>query len=441
MSAVDPRSLDTSWLARPGGGLSFDPDEISPAFGENPPPDAPARGPVVVRLDAVEIEEVEWLWNGRIPRGKVSLIVGDPGLGKSFLTLDMAARVSCGLAWPDGDDAPRGDVVLLSAEDGLADTIAPRLMFAQADRSRIHALSAIRDERGERPFDLSRDVAQLARVIGDLRVAGRVPVLVVIDPITAYLGREVDSHVAADVRGALAPLAALAERERVAVVCVAHLNKAATRALYRVSGSLAFVAAARAVLAVAADPADPTGPRRILGSLKSNLGLPPPTLAFRIDNGRVVYEGGPVNVDIAAALRGPDEARERAPQDEAADFLRDMLADGPMPQVDIVRQAKEAGISARTLRRAKERIGVETRHDGFGTGSRWVWQLEDGRIDAKAPKASTPNGGHLRPEVATFAEPRTDNELCEPEPEDGAGLPWGQDEWRRRSRAEGPAPQ
>lgn len=378
-------------------------------FGETP--HRATRGPVVVRMDAVEVEAVEWTWDKRVPRRKVTLIVGDPGLGKSFLTLDMAARCSRGLAWPEGGDAPLGDVVIMSAEDGLADTIAPRLVTAGADRSRVHALTAIRDERGERAFDLSRDVAQLARVLSDLRSAARVPVLVVIDPITAYLGRDVDSHVAADVRGALAPLATLAEHERVAIVCVAHLNKTATRALYRVSGSLAFVAAARAVLAVAADPDDPAGRRRILGSLKSNLGLPPPTLAFRVDDGRVVYDSKPVHVDITTALRGPDEARERGPSDDAADFLRDVLAEGPVAAKEVARLAVDARISPRTLERSRARVGVVSiREGGLGASGRWVWTLRA----PEPPKTATPETGGLSASVASIERhaPHDANEMA-----------------------------
>lgn len=350
--------------------------ESGHAHGLQPPSDRPAPGPVVVRLDAVSIEEVEWLWHGRVPRGKVTLIVGDPGLGKSFLTLDIVARVSRGLAWPDGGSAPLGDSVILSAEDGLADTIAPRLMVAEADRSRVHALTAVHDERGERAFDLGRDVEQLARVLADLRAAGRLPMLVVIDPITAYLGRDVDSHVAAEVRGALAPLAAFAERERVAVVAVAHLNKAASRALYRVGGSVAFVAAARSVLAVAPASPDPHEPRRALGSLKSNLGPPPATLAFEISAGRVAFEAEPVEMDIAAALRGPNETHQPTPGDEAADFLREVLADHPVPAAEILTLAEGAGVSERTLKRARERVGVRSfREGGLGASGRWVWEL------------------------------------------------------------------
>ncbi len=284
------------------------------------PPDAPDTGleragrAVIVRLSDVEPESVEWLWPGRIALGKLTLVAGDPGLGKSFLTLDMAARVSTGAGWPDspGQRTDPGGVVLLSAEDALGDTIRPRLDAAGADVSRIVALEAIRsvgDVRGggresARAFDLSRDLPTLEeaiRSVGDCR-------LVVIDPVTAYLGG-VDSHKNADIRGLLAPLGALAERHRVAVVAVTHLNKASGGpAIYRAMGSLAFAAAARAAWAVTKDEPDPR--RRLFVPIKNNIAPDTGGLAYRIEplgvDGCpvVAWEPGPVNVSADDALAG-----------------------------------------------------------------------------------------------------------------------------------------
>jgi hypothetical protein len=205
--------------------------------------------PILISLADVQSRPIEWLWPGRIARGKVTLLAGDPGLGKSFLTLDLAARVSRGSPWPDAPDAsaPLGGVVLLSAEDDVEDTIRPRLDAAGADVHRIKLLQAVRhnyrENQKEAIFSLVTDLPALEAAI--LAVPGCQ--LVVIDPITAYLG-ETDSHKNAEIRGLIAPLAALAAKYGVAIVCVTHLNKSGSGpAIYRSIGSIAFVAAARAV--------------------------------------------------------------------------------------------------------------------------------------------------------------------------------------------------
>ncbi|HTH17370.1 MAG TPA: AAA family ATPase, partial [Magnetospirillum sp.] len=211
--------------------------------------------PILISMADVQSRPIEWLWPGRIARGKVTLIAGDPGLGKSFLTLDLAARVSRGSPWPDVPDAsaPLGGVVLLSAEDDAEDTIRPRLDAAGADVHCIKLLHAVRhnyrENQKEALFSLATDLPALEAAIlavPDCR-------LVVIDPITAYLG-DTDSHKNAEIRGLIAPLAALAAKHGVAIVCVTHLNKSGSGpAIYRSIGSIAFVAAARAAWAVIKD--------------------------------------------------------------------------------------------------------------------------------------------------------------------------------------------
>lgn len=300
----------------------------------------PGNGPVMVRLSEVASEPVSWLWPGRIALGKLTLVAGDPGLGKSFVTLDVAARVSTGAPWPDrpGERREPGGVVLLSAEDGIADTIRPRLDAAGADVERIVALEAVRivDADGResaRAFDLTCDLPALEaaiREVGDCR-------LVVIDPVTAYLGG-VDSHKNAEIRGLLAPLAELAARYGVAVVAVTHLNKSGGGpAIYRAMGSLAFTAAARAAWAVSKDKDDPA--RRLVLPIKNNLAPDAGGLAYRIE-GRgagdcpvVAWEPDAVNVSADDALTA--DARQAGAGtgalEEATEWLRDFLAGGPQP--------------------------------------------------------------------------------------------------------------
>jgi len=204
-----------------------------------------ATQPEVIRLADVSPEQVEWLWPGRIAVGKLTVLAGNPGLGKSLATLDIAARVSVGKCWPDNrwEQQPIGGVVLLSAEDDLGDTIRPRLDAHGADVTRIVALKSIKGADGagdyNRLFDLSRDLEHLRAAIGTVENCR----LIVVDPISAYLGKT-DSHKNSDVRGVLSPLADLAAETRVAILAVSHLRKGEGAAIYRTMGSLAFVAAA-----------------------------------------------------------------------------------------------------------------------------------------------------------------------------------------------------
>jgi putative DNA primase/helicase len=220
----------------------------------------PDHGLELRRVSDIAARQVQWLWLGRIPRGKVTMLAGHPGLGKSQLVLAIAAIVTTGGRLPvDGTRAENGSAVILSAEDDAEDTIRPRLDAAGADLARCQVIGAVRDRRNggcetRRGFSVLDDLPLLATELAGIGDAA----LVVIDPITAYLGA-IDSHRNAEVRAALAPLAELAAQYRVAVLAVSHLRKSLDgEAILRVSGSLAFVAAARAAYIVTRDPGDAT---------------------------------------------------------------------------------------------------------------------------------------------------------------------------------------
>jgi putative DNA primase/helicase len=388
-------------------------EAIADAGAPTSPVPVPIDGePLIVRLSEVRPESVSWLWPGRVALGKLTLLAGDPGLGKSFVTLDMAARVSTGVGWPDrrGERFAPGGVVLLTAEDGIADTIRPRLDAAGADVARIVALEAIRsvgENRREsaRTFDLSQDLPALESAIRSVEGCR----LVVIDPVTAYLGG-VDSHKNAEVRGLLAPLGAIAERHRVAVVAVTHLNKAAGGpAIYRAMGSLAFAAAARAAWAVSKDKDDPR--RRLLLPIKNNIAPDTGGLAYRIEprgvDGcpAVTWEREPVKLSADDALAGDrDDGGGRTERDDAADWLADLLAHGPRASRDVEREARDAGFSIATVRRAKAAMGVVSRKPAFD--GPWEWTLPG--QDAQSPKTLTedahaPASDHLGEEQAEIA--------------------------------------
>ncbi|MDI1347248.1 MAG: AAA family ATPase [Pseudolabrys sp.] len=350
---------------------------------------------VMVRASDVQPQKIQWLWPNRFAVGKFSLIAGNPGLGKSQLTVHMAAQVTVGGRWPNGEgQASYGSVIILSAEDDAADTLVPRLIAAGADISRVHIVEAIKEPKGtgslERQFNLADDVQSLCDAIDEI---GDVK-LVIIDPVTAYLGngKSVDSHKNAEVRSALAPLQARAAKLGFAAVGVSHLNKGGgSEALMRVLGSLAFVAAARVAFLVVNN----TGNERALFiPMKNNIGVKRPGLAFRvvsktiadgIETSTIEWDHDEVtaSADEALAAAAGHEGEKETGQSsvpEAMNFLRDVLTDGAVSAKEVQHRAKEAGITKATLRRAQKALDVKARHRGEGGASgrgEWIWEMPE----------------------------------------------------------------
>lgn len=344
-------------------------------------PDHESEAAISVRLSDVREESVEWLWPLRVPLGKLTLLAGDPGLGKSFMTIDMAARVSTGRSWPDSPGIPQpvGSVVMFNCEDDVADTVLPRLVKAGGDPAKVIAIQGIRttDSKGktrERGFMLDRDLPTLIETVAanpDTR-------LLVIDPISAYCGGT-DTHKNADVRGMLAPLAAMASKYRIAVVMVTHLSKGSKeKAVYRSMGSLAFAAAARAVWHVAKDHDDPD--RRLLLLTKMNVCEESAGLAYRLEDGVVCWEEGSVTMSADDHMAN-DGFKSQGSTDtgqavvDAADWLADRLSDRSLAAVTIQDLADDEGISWTTMKRAKKKAAVQTQRVGFGKGSVVWWTL------------------------------------------------------------------
>lgn len=329
---------------------------------------------IMARINMAEVEpaSVSWLWEGRIARGKLTLIDGDPGEGKSLVTLDIAARLSQGRPMPLEEAAGCGASasLFLTCEDDPAETVRPRLIAADADPSLIHVRQ-----------DLLTIPDHLGIIEQDLRETGAR--LLVIDPLNGYMGR-VNTSSDLSVRAVLMPLAQMAARLGVAVVGVRHFAKArGGSALHRGLGSTAYAGIARSVLAVGADPEDARA--RILAVSKGNLAGDVPSLRFR----RVIVDGsarieweGPCDVCADALCAGPKGADDHRASREARDFLLANLAVGERLADDLYKEAKMQGIAERTLRRAKSQLGTRDRRDG----TRWLWMLRD-----QAP-ASRPSG-------------------------------------------------
>lgn len=353
--------------------------EREDAAKQPPDPNKPAIR--VTRFDRVQRKPIRWLWPGRIARGKVTLIAGDPGLGKSQITASLAATVTRGGGWPGGGRCDPGAVLFLSAEDDPEDTLRPRLEAVGTDLEQCYIAGNVRDkdERGNervRTLSLKADLNRLAETVQSI---GNVA-MIVIDPITAYLGN-VDSHKTSDVRALLAPLAELATWFGLAIVGVTHLNKSqAQEAMQRVTGSLAFVAASRAAFIVMRDEAQPD--RRYFLPIKNNLGtdrdgyafgVEPVSLPDGIETSRIVWENAPVTVSADEILSAQADIGTRGERDDAKEFLIGLLEDGPQPVKELRRDAEGAGHAWRTIQRAKRELGIAAIKQGINEG--WVWSL------------------------------------------------------------------
>ena len=326
--------------------------------------------PDYVCMQDVEAKPLQWLWQDRLPSAMLSLLIGVEGKGKTFIGLDMAARITTGRPWPDAqgpEDFPAvGNVIFLTSEDHLAFTVRPRLDAMKADPSKVFALRGVKWPEGEEFFDVVKHLPALESMV---TAVGNVK-LILCDPLTAFLGTT-DQHKNGEVRTALIRFSSLAERYGCAVVGISHLNKDVNKAaIHRTIGSVAFSAAARAVWLVAEDKENED--RRIFCPVKCNLSPMAKSLAFHIENMGVVWEIGEFEIDANELLAGKGDDTSLS---EATQFLRDLLADGRMQSKEIQRLAKQNGISERTLNRAKKNIRGVSEKEGIGSASFWYWRL------------------------------------------------------------------
>lgn len=395
-------------------------------------------GAEMVTVANVIMKAVTWAWEGFIPFGKVTLIEGDPGDGKSLLAIDLVARWSSGAPMPDGQRRPGGGVgvAFLSAEDDPEDTLAPRLRAAGADVERVYVLAP--GAMAERPFNVAADEAMLRALVirHDIKV-------VIIDPLAAMLSDRVDTHVDASVRQGLFPLFRLARDTGAAVICIRHLNKASGgKAIYRGGGSIGFVGMARAAFSVGRNPDSPD--QRVFSCVMSNLAVAPPSLGYSIENGAngpyVKWHG---IVELSAQNVVDGQSREEL--DELLEFLNTVVENGqPMAWKDIVRRGRQEGFSERSLRRRRRSSRLEPiQGEGGRRGVRWgylehtlaadeaVTQSDDhdvqiGPYGQVATSLSPEKHGHM----ATWEPNRTPSDYSLPPPEDRQDQDW--DEVERR---------
>lgn len=334
--------------------------------------------PMLTCLGDVEPQEVDELWAGRFAFGKLHLLYGDPGRGKSWLTLDMASRYTIGAPWPDGPANPGpGNVVIASLEDDPGDSIRPRVDKQGGDASKIHIIEGVRRKDGREAWFTLQDLDALREAIS--KTGAR---LVIIDPVGAVCGAS-DTHRNAEVRGLLAPLSRLAAEFRACVILVDHCNKGSmTKAVYRATGSLAFVAAARAAWMVMDDPEDAN--RSLMVCSKMNYCKHAPGIGFRLVDGVLAWDAEPDTRPIDQLLAMSNQEGGPSVLEEAVSFLGRVLAEGPVKQKEIEAQAEQEDISIKSLRRAKKKIGVVSIKKGYLGTSAWHWELpsrnpEDGQ--------------------------------------------------------------
>ncbi|MGC2410631.1 MAG: AAA family ATPase [Methyloceanibacter sp.] len=332
----------------------------------------------LVCLADVEPVEIDWTWEGYLARGKLTLLGGDPELGKSMICIDAAARLSKGAHWPHAARARVGSTIFICSEDGVADTVRPRAEAAGADVSMLHIFkSTLLKDGKRRTFSLQDDLDILGQAIDKAGNAA----LVVVDAITSYMGK-IDSHRTTDVRAVLEPIAEFAEAHDVAILGVTHPPKAAQgNALRAFTGSFAFVAAPRVAFYVTTEPETE---RRLLLPVKNNIGQKARGLGYfigtkSVTNGiiapHILWDDAPVDVTVDQAIAAANAVmKDGGLLKQAKDLLRELLAKGPVASTEGEEAAKAHGISTRTLDRARKELGVKSTKDGFDGG--WTWTLK-----------------------------------------------------------------
>jgi len=354
------------------------------------PSDAP-RTAVLVRAGTMQPEAISWAWRNRFAFGKLALIAGDPGLGKSTVLIDIVARHSVGEVFPCGEGrAEPCESVILTAEDGLRDTCIPRLLACGADVSKIYFLTGTKAEGAadgdEAMFDLAKDIAALRAAF---KAKPKIRIFV-IDPLTAYLGAGTKAKENAEVRRVLAPLVKLAEETGVLVLVNSHLNKGSGKALYRVLDSIAFIALGRTVHLVVRSANNPDQVKFICD--KTNIGSKPLGLTYlvqktwitapetgeEIETSRISWGTQHIDETADEALAEPSDSTMT---NDAVELLRIVLAPGPMKVADIEREAREARVlgddqqlgKSKPFQSAKKILGITAHKDGLTEG--WTCRL------------------------------------------------------------------
>ena len=309
----------------------------------------------IIVMDTIEREEIKWLWKPYIPYGKITIVQGDPGEGKTSLILKLASELSLGRCFGEDELREPINIIYQTAEDGLADTVKPRLEDSGADCKRIMVIDDSEDSLS------MNDV----RIEAAIRTTGAK--LLILDPLQAYLGDKVDMNRANETRDITKRLGTIAEKTGCAVVLIGHMNKGSgAKAAYRGIGSIDFFAIARSVLLVARVPENPN--IRALAQIKNNLEKEGSTVAFEIKD-NVFNWVGEYDISIEELLSGFSQGNKSL---KAESFLKDLLKEeDSYPASEIFAKGKTLGISKRTLENSKQELGIKSIRVGTG----WHWKL------------------------------------------------------------------
>ncbi len=375
----------------------------------------PKKSLKFVCMADVQPEQVRWLWEPYIPKGKITLLEGDPAAGKTFIALAIAAAVSTGGPFPNSETGRAigrrepGSVIYLSAEDGPADTLRPRLDMVGADPKRIYAITGTVEDEKEGIF--SFDDLTLLDVMAD----NVKPELIIVDPLQAYLGASVDMHRANETRPVLSRLSALAERHGCALLCIRHLSKAsASKSIYRGMGSIDFTAAARSVLLAGSDPQDPK--TRAIAHIKSSLAPAGASQGYELRDG--FYWTG-ISYLTAASMLASEEPAKKEKAKEAEEWLKEILVNGPMEKREIEELAEDEGIKARTLRRAFEKLRVKSYKKPGEKNGPWMWELPGNKSQNNVVPFEKPQGKNMvNTSIRNFSSNDADSTCC-PRKNDG----------------------
>ena len=313
----------------------------------------------LINMDSVAVEQIEWLWKPYIPFGKITIIQGDPGDGKTTMILAIAAALTRGTFLPECEELLLpSNVIYQTAEDGLGDTIKPRLLQAEADCTRVFVIDESQQELTLSDARIEETIAQTGAK------------LFILDPLQAYLGAGVDMHRANEIRPVFSQLGRVAEKTGCAVVIVGHMNKGGFKSQYRGLGSIDIQAAARSVLTLGRIQGKPT--LRAFAQGKSNLAPEGKAIAFELDPETGFRWIGEYPITIDELLQGVLIHKD-SPFERAETLLRNELTGCSLPASTIFSLAKEEEISERTLRRVKAKLNVQScKKDDV-----WFWSLEE----------------------------------------------------------------